>query len=110
MRITFLPQRRDDTLTLEKAGDQLRINGELLNFNSLNDGDVISAENASSHLHEWLVGPVEKVDGEVRLTIVLPFRVPRLGVQAPPSITVTTDGAIPVPNIDPLEKFADEDA
>lgn len=95
MIIHFSPQRRDDTLTLEKSsGDRLRINGELFNFNTLSDGDVIPAGAVPC---DWIVGPVEKVSGEVRLTLVLPHGPNPTHAQAfPSSITVTEDGPVNV--------------
>lgn len=106
MRIAFSPQRRDDALTLEKTnGDRLRINGELFNFNALNDGDVIPARTIPC---EWITGPVEKVDGEVRLTVILPHGPnPSQGVAFPEPITVTDDGPITVPHDLTVEEMAE---
>lgn len=103
MRISFSPQRRDDSLVLEKtSGDRLRINGELFNFNTLHDGDSIPEVPS-----DWIVGPVEKVDGEVRLTVILPHGPnPSQAVAFPEPITVTDDGPIDVPHDKPAE---DED-
>lgn len=102
MHISFSPQRRDDALILEKsAGDRLRINGELFNFNPLNDGDVIPAGVVPS---EWIVGPVERVDGEIHLTLILPHGPsPSSVVAFPEPITVVEDGPIHVP-FDPVEQ------
>lgn len=96
MIITLAPQRRDDTLSLEMtSGDRLRINGELLNFNTLNDGDVIPDGAIPC---EWIVGPVEKVGDEVRLTVVLPHGPnPPSFVAFPDPIAVTADGPIAIP-------------
>lgn len=96
MRISFVPQRRSDVLSLEKSqGDRLRINGELFNFNPLNDGDVIPAGVVPC---EWIVGPIERVDGEIRLTLILPHGPnPSQAVAFPEPITVTEDGPIDVP-------------
>lgn len=102
MRISFSPQRRDDALVLEKSnGDHLRINGELFNFNPLNNGDVIPAGVVPS---DWIVGPVERIDGEIHLTLILPHGPnPSRAVAFPEAITVTEDGPIEVP-------FDEEDA
>lgn len=110
MHISFSPQRRDDSLTLEKTlGDRLRINGELFNFNTLNDGDVIPAGAIPT---DWIVGPVEKIDGEVRLTVVLPHGPnPSQAVAFPEPITVTEDGPIEVPFDPPVEpEIEDEES
>lgn len=97
MRISFSPQRRDDALTLEKSmGDRLRINGELFNFNPLAEGDTILADAIPC---DWIVGPVERVGGEVCVTVILPHGPnPSEAVAFPKSITVTDDGPIEVPH------------
>ncbi|WP_024585993.1 hypothetical protein [Aliihoeflea sp. 2WW] len=109
MIITFAPQRRNDTLTLEKtSGDRLRINGDLFNFNPLADGDTIPAGTIPC---EWIVGPVERIDGEVRLTIVLPHGPnPSQAVAFPEPLAVSDDGPISVPHDEPEEEPADVDA
>lgn len=106
MIISFSPQRRDDTLILEKAsGDRLRINGELFNFNPLEDGDTIPAGAIPC---DWIVGPVERVEGEVRLTVILPHGPePSQAVAFPEPITVTDDGPISVPHDERPEEHAD---
>lgn len=95
MHISFSPQRRDDTLTLECTGpDRLRINGELFNFDPLGDGDVIPAGEVPC---PWIVGPVERIDGEIHLTLILPHGPNPTETQAfPQPITVTEDGPINV--------------
>lgn len=97
MRISFSPQRRDDTLTLEKSsGDRLRINGELFNFNPLAEGDVIPAGAVPC---DFIVGPVERIDGEIRLTLILPHGPnPSETVAFPEPITVNDDGPVEVPH------------
>jgi hypothetical protein len=109
MIITFSPQRREGSLTLEKSsGDRLRINGELFNFNPLEDGDTIPAGAIPC---DWIVGAVERIDGEVRLTIVLPHGPnPSQAVAFPEPITVNEDGPIAVPHDEPEEERADVDA
>lgn len=105
MHISFSPQRRDDTLTLEKTGDLLRINGELFNFGPLNDGDTIPAGAIPCG---WIVGPVERIEGEVHLTLILPHGPnPSEAVAFPEPIHVTQDGPIAIPHD---EETADVDA
>lgn len=109
MIITFAPQRRGDTLTLEKSsGDRLRINGELFNFNPLEDGDTIPAGAIPCDL---IVGPVERIGGEVHVTVVLPHGPnPSQAVAFPEPITVSEDGPIAVPQDETEEEPADVDA
>lgn len=104
MRIAFSPQRRDDTLTLERtAPDRLRINGELFNFGPLNEGDVLPEVPC-----DWIVGPVTRTDGDTHLTLILPHGPnPSEAVAFPEPIHVTQDGPIAIPQD---EEPADVDA
>lgn len=96
MRVSFSPMRRDDTLTLERtSANRLRINGELFNFNTLNNGDMLAAGVVPC---EWIVGPVKMIDGELHLTLILPHGPnPSPEVAFPEPIFVTDDGPIAVP-------------
>lgn len=96
MHISFSPIRRDDALTLEKSsGDRLRINGELFNFNPLAEGDVIPDGVVPC---DWIVGPVERINGEVRLTVILPHGPnPSHAVAFPEPVTIADDGPINLP-------------
>lgn len=69
MKIILSPQRRDDTLTLEKQGDTLLVNGEAFDFSKVGEGDTLPREAIKS---EWFVGPVDKINGELILTVLLP--------------------------------------
>lgn len=102
MRISFAPQRRDDTLTLEKtSGDRLRINGELFNFNPLPDGGTIPEGEIPC---DWIIGPVERIDGEVHVTVVLPHGIsPAQNVAFPEPIVVNEDGPITLPGDDDVD-------
>ncbi|HEV7344141.1 MAG TPA: hypothetical protein VGN60_00720 [Devosia sp.] len=97
MKVNFSPVRMDGTLMLEKsAGDRLRINGELFNFNPLEEGDTIPNGVIPC---EWILGPVERIEGEVCLTLILPHGPnPSQAVAFPEPITMTEDGPIPVPS------------
>lgn len=96
MHITLVPQRRDDTLDVEVTGKRIRINGDLFNFNGLNDGDVVPAVPC-----EWIVGPVECVDGEIHLSLILPHGPnPPQHVAFPEPIIATTDGPVELPHVD----------
>lgn len=104
MRISFSPQFREDALTVSTAGDVLTINGVPFDFSSLDNGDTIPAGAIPC---EWIVGPVEKVEGELRLTLILPIGPnPSPAVAFPVPITVTTDGPVAVPH-DPAPEEPD---
>lgn len=101
MRIFFSPQRRDGALTLEKtSGDRLRVNGQLLNFNGLNDGDTIRGKDVPC---EWIVGDIHRADGELHVTVILPHGPnPSPAMAFPEPVTATEDGPIAVPQREPM--------
>jgi len=69
MKINLSPQRRDDQLTLEKAGDTLTINGTEYDFTNLPDGGTLPADAVDS---EFVIGSVDRVNGELEFTLLLP--------------------------------------
>ena len=69
MRIKLSPQRRDDTLEVVRAGDTLAINGEAFDFSRMGEGDTLPLSAISCG---WFAGDVDKVDGELTLTLFLP--------------------------------------
>lgn len=101
MIISFSPQRRDDVLALELASpDRIRIDGELFNFGPLPEGGEIPASEVPCR---WITGPVERIDGVIHLTLLLPHGPnPPDHVAFPEPITVTENGPITLPTEDTL--------
>jgi len=56
-------------LAVVKAGDVLTINGENFDLSRVGEGDTLPASAISSH---WFAGDVERVNGELILTLLLP--------------------------------------
>jgi len=95
MRISFYPQRRDDTLTVSKSGDILTINGEGFDFSGVLDGATIPSGEVPC---EWIVGPVERIGGELRLTLILPHGAsPSAAVAFPAPLINPPDGPLAIP-------------
>lgn len=98
MRIDFSPVRMDEQLTLERRGDTLSLNGEEFDFGPLLEGATLPAD---AILSDWFLGPVDRVDGSLSLTIRLPH-----GPNAPEStrfptpIVVDEDGPVDLPVYD----------
>lgn len=106
MRISLSPQRRDDALTVTKQGDALTINGEQFDFGPLPDGATIPAGEVPC---EWISGPVERIDGEIHLALILPHGPrPSQAVSFPAPITVAADGLVAVPH-DPEPNIEEPD-
>lgn len=94
MKISFSPMRRDSGLSLSVAGDVLTINGEAFDFTAVPDGATLPRAAVTG---DWLASDVERVGGEIRLTLILPH-----GANAPqdtlfPQPVTVTDGPVPVP-------------
>jgi len=70
MLIKLFPVRGDDTLEVFKVGDILIINGEEFDFSPIGDGDTLPALAISS---TWFLDKVERINGELVLTILLPL-------------------------------------
>ena len=95
MQINLSPVRLDETLTVSCAGGVLTINGTPFDFNQLPEGATLPADAINS---EHFVGPVERINGEVHLTLRLPHGAnPSREVAFPQPITVTADGPVMLP-------------
>lgn len=107
MIIKLSPQRRDDSLVLEKAGDTLIINGEAFDFSPLQEGGTLPAEAIASG---WFVEGVRRENGELLIHLLLPNPVNYSPAQAFPADLVNVpDGAVLLPGPLPQEpEVADE--
>lgn len=98
MRISFLPQRRDDALEVHKQGDILTINDEAYDFSILRDGDDLPE--AAFIGTDFIDGPVMRIGGAVHLTLRLPYLRGNRHVDAPPDLVDPPDGALMLPDLD----------
>ena len=95
MKINLSPVRSDETVTFSRAGDTLTINGEPFDFAQLPDGATLPTEAIG---FDHFVGPVERISGELHLTLRLPHGPnPSQAVAFPQPITVTQDGPVELP-------------
>lgn len=69
MKITLSPQRRDDTLEVIKAGDTLTINDVDYDFSVVPEGANLPKGAVDC---TWLASDVERVEGVLHLTLILP--------------------------------------
>jgi hypothetical protein len=69
MNITLSPQRRDDTLTVTKQDNTLTINGTAYDFSVIPDGATLPKDATDC---AWLASDVERIDGVLHLTLLLP--------------------------------------
>lgn len=69
MRIKLSPFGGDEVLALSVRGETITINGMALDFKALPDGALLPASATSC---SWLYGPIERIAGELTLTVRLP--------------------------------------
>ncbi|WP_327440286.1 hypothetical protein [Pseudomonas donghuensis] len=95
MKIKLSPIRLDGTLEVFKDGDQLTLNGEVLDFGPLQDGATLPAEAITCR---WINDPVERIAGELVVTITMPHGA-NAGQQSrfPLDILNLADGRVALP-------------
>ena len=69
MLINLSPIRSDKILSISKTSDTLTINGAPYDFSQLPNGATLPKEAIDC---EWIVSDVNRVNGEIELTILLP--------------------------------------
>jgi hypothetical protein len=95
MKITLSPQRRDDTLTVTKQGDTLTINGTAYDFSVVPDGATLPKDATDC---AWLASDVERIDGVLHLTLLLPHGAnASQAARFPQPITNPADGVLELP-------------
>jgi hypothetical protein len=95
MNITFIPQRRDDTLTVLKHGDTLTINGIEFDFSVIPDGATLPA---SAVACEYVTGNIERINGVLHISLILPHGPsPSQAVAFPAPIINPADGVLELP-------------
>jgi hypothetical protein len=99
MHINLSPVRMDENLTVSLDGAVLTLNGVAFDFTQLPEGATLPADAIDS---DWITGPVERINGELHLTLRLPHGPnPSQAVAFPEPIHATEDGPIALP-FDPL--------
>ena len=95
MKIEFSPMRHTQKLTLEKRGEALIVNDEMLDFSALAEGESVPLLTLGNI---WFAGPVSRENGELHIPLILPH-----GADAPQetrfpeALHITRDGPIKVP-------------
>jgi hypothetical protein len=95
MKINLSPQRRDDVLAVTKQGDVLTINGTAYDFNVIPDGATLPKDATDC---EWLASDVERIDGTLHLTLLLPNKADASeAARFPQPIINPVDGVLELP-------------
>lgn len=95
MKITMTSQRRDDTIVVSKSGDTLTINGIAYDFSVIPDGATLPASAVDC---EYVTGDVERINGVLHLSLILPHGPnPEQEVAFPAPIINPPDGVLELP-------------
>ena len=95
MNIKLSPQRREDTLTVIKQGDTLTINGTAYDFSVVPNGATLPKDATDC---EWLASDVERIDGVLHLTLLLPHgKDASHAARFPQPIVNPADGTLELP-------------
>jgi len=101
MHLTFAPVRSDTAFSVERQGDALVIDGEVFDFSSLGEGDLLPSGAISG---SYFVGDVRRVSGQIHATLRLPH-----GANAPDEtrfpapVIVTQNGPVSLPPFNEVE-------
>lgn len=95
MKIHFKPQRRDDSLELIKQGETVIINGCSFDFSVIPEGATLPSSAVDC---EWITGDVERINGALHITLLLPHG-PEASEAArfPQTIINPADGPVELP-------------
>jgi hypothetical protein len=96
MQINLTPTRGSAPLTLARSGDVLTIAGEAFDFSGIPDGATLPRAAVAC---PWLLSDVERIGGEIVLTLILPHgpAAPE-ATRFPAAIIDPPDGAVTLPD------------
>lgn len=103
MIIKLSPVRSDAQLSVFKAGDTLEVNGVALDFSRLTDGATLPAEAVGC---EFVAGPVERINGDLVLTLMLPHSADAPQAARFPVDLYPADGQVQLPGLELGERLA----
>lgn len=107
MNISFSPQRRNDAMTIEKAGDVLIVNGTTFDFSVIPEGATLPA---SAVACDFFAGDVQRIEGILHLTMILPHGPdPSADVANPADLSMPPDGPLAIPFDLPTSEQSQED-
>ena len=102
MIIKLSPSRSDAHLSVVKAGDLLEVNGVALDFSRLADGSTLPAEAVGCN---FVIAPVERINGALVLTLMLPHDADAPEGARFPVDLYPADGQVQLPGLDLGERL-----
>lgn len=103
MIIKLSPSRSDAELTVRKEKDALTINGVTFDFSRLAESSTLPAEAVGC---EFVVAPVERINGDLMLTLMLPHAADAPQAARFPVDLYPADGQVQLPGLDLGERLA----
>ena len=95
MQITLSPTRSDAPLSINKQGDTLTINGIAYDFSVIPDGATLPASAVDC---EYITSNIERINGVLHLSLVLPHGPnPSQAVAFPEPLINPADGVLELP-------------
>ena len=95
MKITLSPTRSDAPLSISKQGDALTINGVTYDFSVIPDGATLPASAVDC---EYITGNIERINGVLQISLVLPHGPnPSQAVAFPEPLINPADGVLELP-------------
>lgn len=102
MIIKLSPVRSESPLTVVKYGDALEVNAVLLDFSQLPDGASLPAAAVGN---EFVVAPIERINGELVVTLMLPHAADASEATRFPVDLHPADGQVRLPGLDIVERL-----
>ncbi|WEZ90470.1 tail fiber assembly protein [Pseudomonas sp. NyZ480] len=103
MIIKLSPVRSDAGLSVVKSGDILEVNAVALDFSCLADGATLPGQAVGC---EFVIGPVERINGELVLTLMLPHAADASPAARFPVDLYPADGQVQLPGLELGERLA----
>ncbi|WP_258197406.1 tail fiber assembly protein [Pseudomonas plecoglossicida] len=97
MIIKLSPVRSDISLSVFKLGDTLEVNSVALDFSQLADGETLPAGAVGC---EFVIAPVERTNGDLVLTLMLPHAADAPQAARFPVDLYPTDGQVQLPGLE----------
>lgn len=106
--IKLAPIVSRDRISVSTEGDTITINNGSYDLSVIPDGATLpNAQEATGC--EYFVGDIERIDGELHITLLLPIA-EKAGQEAcfPAPIAVEQDGVVELPNVENVEEEIDD--
>lgn len=95
MYITLTPVRCNASLSVDRQGDLLTINGEVYDLSGIPEGAILPRDAVEC---SWLASDIERKNGRLHLSLILPHGSDAPdGMRFPDAIDLEGDGPVALP-------------